>query len=133
LKEGLEIHLVPSIQYLVSLDDEERRPVQYPTLAAGGKTEMIAEMSHSDLPSNCDPIALGDHVLNFDVKVRESSAETTMDGLECIRTGETGSLNPKRSALIQGTAATRCFRNYYPMGQERFPASFWMRPRRPRR
>ena len=50
LKEGLEIHLVPSIQYLVSLDDEERRPVQYPTLAGGGKTEVIAEMSHSDLP-----------------------------------------------------------------------------------
>src|SRR5271155_5736605 len=56
------------------------RPV-FP-FCAGSKAEVIAKMRHGDTPANGNTVTLGEHVLDVNVKVRESSAEGAMDGLE---------------------------------------------------
>ena len=43
---------------------------------------MIAGVGHGSFPANRNTIPVGEHILDFDMKVRACSAEVTMDSLE---------------------------------------------------
>ena len=95
LEEGLEIHLIPAIHDLLTLDNEEGRPDQYAPLATCGEAEMISAMGHYGSPSDRDTVAFGNHVLYFDFQIREGAQKVRWTVLKASGPSSTESASGK--------------------------------------
>jgi hypothetical protein len=107
--ECLQIHLVPSVDDLASIDDDEGRAIQCPFLSAGGEPELVAKMRQRGFPANGDDITLGHYLLNVGVNVWECSAKNTVSFFESlgavkdsVGTKKTVSLSLQRKHPVDG-------------------------------